>query len=91
MEELIAQTQRELIDLPAAWKQLGSVSVVNSARCYFPVVWYGVTNWSFFKLQKHFNHAGFTRLWKLDESDDVKVWRPRRDLNPCYRRERAMS
>jgi hypothetical protein len=20
-----------------------------------------------------------------------KIWRPRRDLNPCYRRERAMS
>jgi hypothetical protein len=22
---------------------------------------------------------------------DFKIWRPRRDLNPCYRRERAMS
>jgi hypothetical protein len=27
----------------------------------------------------------------LDASKLLILWRPRRDLNPCYRRERAMS
>ena len=30
--------------------------------------------------------SGFRQLRNLST-----VWRPRRDLNPCYRRERAMS
>jgi hypothetical protein len=26
-----------------------------------------------------------------DAAKALNYWRPRRDLNPCYRRERAMS
>ena len=26
-----------------------------------------------------------------DAAKALNCWRPRRDLNPCYRRERAMS
>jgi hypothetical protein len=26
-----------------------------------------------------------------DAFKSLNLWRPRRDLNPCYRRERAMS
>ncbi len=43
MEELIAQTQRELIDLPAAWAKAGLSERRNYARCSFLTVWYGLT------------------------------------------------
>jgi hypothetical protein len=28
---------------------------------------------------------------RRDAGTPLILWRPRRDLNPCYRRERAMS
>ena len=31
------------------------------------------------------------KLTAVGETLASNVWRPRRDLNPCYRRERAMS
>ena len=34
-----------------------------------------------------FSHKGFD----MRNSGFAMNWRPRRDLNPCYRRERAMS
>ena len=41
MEELIAQTQRELIDLPAAWKKAGLTERRELCEMLFPngLVW----------------------------------------------------
>jgi hypothetical protein len=77
MEELIAQTQRELIDLPAAWKQAGLSERRELWLCemLFPngLVW--GHEWGFLNSKNTSIMQDLRASW-LDESDDVKIGVP---------------
>ncbi|MBZ5679890.1 MAG: hypothetical protein LAO24_07270 [Acidobacteriia bacterium] len=75
MEELIAQTQRELIDLPAAWKKAG----LNERRELCPMLFPQGLVWSrsmgFLNSQNTSIMQDLRASW-LDDSDDVKFGVP---------------
>jgi len=75
MEELIAQTQRELIDLPAAWKQAGLSERRELCEMLFPngLVW--GHEWGFLNSKNTSIMQDLCASW-LDESDDVKFGVP---------------
>jgi len=62
MEELIAQTQRELIDLPTAWAKAGLSERRELCSMLFPqgLVW--SHSMGFLNSQNNVDHAGFTGL-----------------------------
>jgi hypothetical protein len=72
MEELIAQTQRELIDLPAAWRKGGLRERRELCEMLFPegLVW--GHEWGFLN-SKNTSIMQDLCASLLDDSDDVKL------------------
>jgi len=75
MEELIAQTQRELIDLPAAWRKGGLRERRELCEMLFPdgLVW--GHEWGFLNSKNTSIMQDLGASW-LDENDDVKFGVP---------------
>jgi hypothetical protein len=75
MEELITQTQRELIDLPAAWKRAGLSERRELCEMLFPsgLVW--GHEWGFLNSKNTSIMQDLRASW-LDDSDDVKFGVP---------------
>jgi site-specific DNA recombinase len=75
MEELIAQTQRELVDLPAAWKKAGLSERRELCEMLFPdgLVW--SHSMGFLNSQNTSIMQDLRASW-LDDSDDVKFGVP---------------
>jgi site-specific DNA recombinase len=75
MEELIAQTQRELIDLPAAWAKAGLSERRELCSMLFPdgLVW--GHEWGFLNSKNTSIMQDLCDSW-LDDSDDVKFGVP---------------
>ena len=75
MEELIAQTQRELIDLPAAWRKGGLSERRELCEMLFPsgLVW--GHEWGFLNSKNTSIMQDLRASW-LDDSDDVKFGVP---------------
>ena len=75
MEELITQTRRELIDLPAAWKRAGLGERRELCEMLFPsgLVW--GHEWGFLNSKNKSIVQDLRASW-LDDSDDVKFGVP---------------
>ena len=75
MEELIAQTKRELVDLPAAWKKAGLSQRRELCEMLFPAGLVWSHSMGFLNSQ---NTSIMQDLWAswLDDSDDVNVGAP---------------
>jgi hypothetical protein len=75
MEELIAQTQRELIDLPSAWAKAGLSERRELCLMLFPdgLVW--GHEWGFLNSKNTSIMQDLRASW-LDDSDDVKFGVP---------------
>jgi site-specific DNA recombinase len=75
MEELIAQTQRELVDLPAAWTKAGLSERRELCAMLFPdgLVW--GHEWGFLNSKNTSIMQDLCASW-LDDSDDVKFGVP---------------
>jgi len=81
MEELIARTRRELVDLPAAWKKAGLSQRRELCEMLFPngLVW--SQSWGFLNSKNTTIKQDLLRLLG-GEDFRCQCWRPRRDLNP---------
>lgn len=75
MEELITQTRRELIDLPAAWKRAGLSERRELCEMLFPsgLVWRH--EWGFLNSKNMSIMQDLRASW-LDDPDDVKFGVP---------------
>jgi hypothetical protein len=75
MEELIAQTQRELVDLPAAWKKSGLNQRRELCEMIFPngLVW--SQSWGFLNPKNTSIMQDLCDFWK-EKTSGVKVGVP---------------
>src|SRR5262245_7026474 len=78
------------------WSVIGKPTVNRTQRRNCPLLRHCSTGerFSFDARQRSSNEqktGTFARTFSSEVSNYQNLWRPRRDLNPCYRRERPVS
>ena len=98
LTEMSNQAQLEQISLVKTWRTADIQGKLGLQRTMLPdgLVWNHEVGFLNHKNEIFMDGLRqlFQKLWRSSTSSrriDCQGWRPRRDLNPCYRRERAMS
>ena len=83
MQDMMQQAKLQVINLAETWKHSSAEQRQEMVRAFFPAgIWYS-QQMTYFKPRNSRDPSTVCEL----PTGRKSCWRPRRDLNPCYRRE----
>ena len=86
MEGMLKEAEVQAVNLVGAWEKGNTNQRQELAKAFFPEGLVFSHQLKFFEPANPVLTEMLSGGWMT-----LLTWRPRRDLNPCYRRERAVS